>query len=271
MGLKLAISGKGGVGKSTLAGTLARLYAAEGLRVLAIDADPDANLASALGFPADLRGSLRTISQERQLIEERTGAKVREFGQIFILNPDVHGIAEHYATSHAGVDLLVLGAAQRAGGGCACPESVLLKSLLHHLVLKRDELIILDMEAGIEHLGRGTAMGMDLMLVVVEPGQRSVETAHHIREMAFGIGIRRFAVVVNKSTSVEGDRAWMFREFGADTVLGVIPFDQRIVNADRTDRSLLDLGNDEALVPFRNIQRRLYEQFQHSVPANKQL
>ncbi len=267
MGLKLAISGKGGVGKSTLAGILARLFALDGFLVLAIDADPDANLASALGFPPELRRSLRTISEQRQLIEERTGARVREFGQIFTLNPDVEGIAEQYATRHAGVNLLVLGAAQRAGGGCACPESILLKSLVRHLVLKRDEVVILDMEAGIEHLGRGTATGVDLLLGVVEPGQRSVDTAHHIREMASRLGIGQFAVVVNKSTSPEGERAWMAREFGADRVLGVIPFDSRIGEADRVDRSPLDCGGEEVLRPFRQIQRILYEQFEHSFPV----
>ena len=171
MRLKLAISGKGGVGKSTLAGTLARLLAEDGQRVLAVDADPDANLASALGLPESLRRTVRTIAEERQLIEERTGAKAREFGQVFRLNPDVTGIAERYGTHFRGTDLLVLGAAQTAGGGCACPEGVLLKSLVRHLVLQRDEVVILDMEAGIEHLGRGTAMGVDLILVVVEPGK----------------------------------------------------------------------------------------------------
>ena len=150
---------------------------------------------------------MHTISEERQLIEERTGAKVREFGQIFSLNPDVADIADNYATRYAGVDLLVLGAAQRAGSGCACPESVLLKSLVRELVLRRDEVVILDMEAGIEHLGRGTAMGVDVMIAVVEPGQRSVETAHRVREMAAGIGITRFAVVLNKSTAPAEDQA----------------------------------------------------------------
>jgi CO dehydrogenase maturation factor len=248
--VKLAVSGKGGVGKTTVAGTLARLYAAEGRRVLAIDADPDANLASALGVPPEERRALHTIASERQLIEERTGAKVREMGQMFKLNPDVADIADRYALRHAGVDLLVLGAVPRAAGGCACPESVLLKSLVQHLVLRRDEIVVLDMEAGIEHLGRGTAMGVDLMLVVVEPGQRSLETARRVREMASALGIRRFGVALNKSGAVAEDQAWVAQELGADGFLGAIPYDPRIAEADRTGRALADLAPPDLLAPF---------------------
>ena len=257
MALKIAISGKGGVGKSTLAGTLARLYAQEGRRVLAIDADPDANLASALGFPANLLDKVSTISSQRQLIEERTGAKVREFGQIFTLNPDVAGIAEQYGVQYAGVDLLVLGAAQRAGGGCACPEGVLLKSLVRDLVLNRDEIVILDMEAGIEHLGRGTCTGVDIMIVVVEPGRRSIETAQRVKAMAASLGIKRFAVVVNKSTSADADLAYAAVEFGAESVIGLIPFDTRIIEADRTGRSLIEMNDESLISPYQKIKLNL--------------
>ncbi len=255
--MKIAISGKGGVGKSTVAGTLARLYATDGHRVLAVDADPDANLASALGVPTSLRSQIHTISTERKLIEERTGAKVRQFGQMFKINPEVSDIADKFALRHEGVDLLVLGAVERAAGGCACPESVLLKSLVSHLVLRRGDIVILDMEAGIEHLGRGTAVGVDLMMAVVEPGQRSVETAERVRRMSSDLGITRFGIVLNKSADPREDARWLASAFEPQLLLGAIPYDVRISGADRQGVALADLGIPELLNPFRELQQKL--------------
>ncbi len=262
MSLKLAISGKGGVGKSTVCGVLARLYAASGRPVLAIDADPDANLASALGMPAELQASVRTISEQRRLVEERTGAKANQYGQVFTINPDVSGIAEQYAVRHAGVDLLVLGGIPSAGGGCNCPESVLLKSLVRELVLKRDDVVLLDMEAGIEHLGRGTAMGVDLMLAVVEPGRRSVDTAARVHQLSAGIGIRQFAIVVNKATDPDADRQWVSDMYGDAPILGVIPYDARIGEADRTGRSVVDLNEPPLIQPFQQILEVITERYE---------
>jgi CO dehydrogenase maturation factor len=255
--MKIAISGKGGVGKSTVAGTLARLHAEDGRRVLAVDADPDANLAFAIGVPSSLHSRIRTISTERKLIEERTGAKVRQFGQMFKLNPEVSDIAEKYAVHYKGVDLLVLGAVEHAAGGCACPESILLKSLVSHLVLHRGDVVILDMEAGIEHLGRGTAMGVDLMMAVVEPGRRSVETAQRVRRMSADLGIGRFGVVLNKTADPEEDSRWIASEFGLERLIGAIPLDARIARADRQGVALADLGFSELLDPFRSLQKTL--------------
>jgi CO dehydrogenase maturation factor len=250
--LKIAISGKGGVGKSTLAAMIAHLAAGEGQRVLAIDADPDANLAAALGMPAAQRAAIVPLARHRELIEERTGAKVKQYGQIFKLNPDVADIAEKESASFRGIHLLVLGAIEAGGSGCACPESVLLRSLLTDVVLFKDDLVILDMEAGLEHLGRATARGVDLMVVVVEPGSRAVETAESVRRMAGEIGLRRIAVVGNK-VSHEADRAFLEAAFTGWTYLGAIPHDETIRRADRECLPLADIAEPALAARFRAI------------------
>ncbi len=243
--MKIAISGKGGVGKSTLAAALSLLLARQGEKILAVDADPDANLASALGIPQEKQKTIVPISHQAALIEERTGAKVKQYGQIFKLNPEVSDIADSYATIHEGVALLVLGAVEQGGGGCACPENVLIRALVTDLILNKDEALIMDMEAGVEHLGRATARGVDTMLIVIEPGQRSIDSAQRVIRMAAEIGLQNIQIVANKVTGTE-DENFIKQAFLGKKLIGSIPYSEEIRKADRNDQSVLD-GMSEGL------------------------
>lgn len=250
--MKIAVAGKGGSGKSTIAGALALLQARSGCRVLAVDADPDANLASTLGLPPASRREIVPISEQRALIEERTGAKVRQYGQLFKLNPEVADIAGRFAVHHQGVDLLVLGAIEAGGSGCACPESVLIKALVADLVLHKNEALVMDMEAGIEHLGRGTARGVDTMLVVVEPSRMSVECAERIFTMAADIGLGDVRVVANQVTS-PADEAWIRAAVAKHDVAAVIPFSAAVRAADRDGLPVLEAFDGETVARFERL------------------
>lgn len=240
-GLKLAITGKGGVGKTTLAGLLARLYAQEGYRVLAIDADPDANLASAVGFSPAEAARIAPISGMADLIEERTGARPGSQAPMFRLNPRVDDIPDRFSAIHEGVKLLLMGTVKKGGSGCVCPENVLLRQLVRHLLLGRQEVVILDMEAGIEHLGRGTAEAVDALIVVVEPGRRSLQTAEQIRQLASDIHIPHVFIVGSKVRGKE-DEAFIREGLPQMEVLGLISFNPDIAEADRRGASPFDLA-----------------------------
>jgi CO dehydrogenase maturation factor len=250
--MKLAISGKGGTGKSTLAAALALLMKKRGWRVLAVDADPDGNLAAALGASPREAAAIIPISKQKELIEERTGAKVKQYGQMFKLNPEVADIAEGYGTSLKGVTLLVLGAIEAGGSGCACPESVLIRALVTDLVLRRKDALIMDMEAGIEHLGRATAKGVDTLLVMVEPSQRAVESAHRVALLAAQIGLRDVRFVANKITS-PADEAFVRAALPGKEVVGVIPWSEAIRQAERQGKGVLEGAGPELLRRFEGI------------------
>lgn len=235
--MKIAISGKGGVGKTLLSSLLARIFADSGYSVIAIDADPDANLAATLGFPN--AEEIIPISEMKDLIEERTGAKRGEPAPFFKLNPKVDDIPENYARRLGGIRLMRMGRLKRGGSGCYCPENSLLQALMAHLLVARNEVIILDMEAGIEHLGRGTAAAVDKLIVVVEPGRRSLETAVNIKKLAAEIGLRNFAVVGNKVRN-QSDMEFIKSSLPGFEFLGFIPYDQAIVDADLANRSPLE-------------------------------
>jgi CO dehydrogenase maturation factor len=240
--MKIAISGKGGVGKTTLAGVMALILAQRGKKVLAIDADPDANLASALGFPKEMVEKLTPLIAMTPLVEERTAAKKGTYGAMFKLNPRVDDIPDEFGVSYRGVKLLVLGAISQGGGGCFCPENVLLKSLMQHLFVGRDEVVIVDMEAGLEHLGRGSTEYMDALIVVVEPGLRSISTTKQIRKLAADLGVKKVLGVGNKITSEE-DRKIIEEHLSDLEVLGYLSFNPKILQADRDGVSPYDIDD----------------------------
>jgi CO dehydrogenase maturation factor len=239
--MKIAISGKGGVGKTTFASFLIRALADEGKRVLAIDADPDANLAQALGVKNS--EDIVPISEMKALIEERTGAKVGAMGQFFKLNPKVDDLPESLSVEVNGVKVMVMGSVKTGGSGCVCPESILLKNLVRHIVLARDEAVILDMEAGLEHLGRGTAMSVDRLVVVVEPGRRSIETAHQIRKLAGDLGIKNLNFLGNKIRS-DKDEKFLLEQMPEFHFLGFIPYATDIIEADLDGRPPYEKNNE---------------------------
>src|SRR3989304_9402655 len=237
--MKLAITGKGGVGKTTLTALLAQAYADQGRDVLAVDADPSPCLAGALGFPEELRARLHPIAEMDALIEERTGAKPGTVGGFFTLNPRVDDIPERFSVLHRGVRLLEMGSVVLGGSGCICPESAMLKTLFTHLLFRKDDILLLDMYAGVEHLGRATVDFVDAMLVVVDPTRRSLGTALQIKKLANDIGLTRLYLVGNKVRNDEESK-FLETETPDFPVLGYLPADLKVQEADRLGIPVFD-------------------------------
>ncbi len=231
--MKIAVSGKGGVGKTTLAALLIKYFRDQGKKVLAVDADPDANLALALGVPDP--ESITPISEMKDLVAERTESQPGKMGGFFKMNPKVDDIPDKFSRNLDGVKLIVMGTVKKGGAGCICPESVMLKALMTNIVLFRDEVVVMDMEAGIEHLGRATTRGVDRLIVVVEPGRRSIETAQHVRELAKDLGLTKVAVVANKVRSA-ADEEFLRKNLPDLPILGFLPFDPKVIEADLTGK-----------------------------------
>jgi CO dehydrogenase maturation factor len=236
--MKLAVSGKGGVGKTTFAALLIRNLSDAGKKVLAIDADPDANLAAALGI--DHVERITPIAEMKEMIFERTGAQPGSIGGFFRLNPKVDDLPDTLSIRKDNIKLMRLGSVKKGGGGCLCPESTLLKALVMHIVLARDEVVVMDMEAGIEHLGRATAKAVDRLIVVVEPGRRSIDTAEHIRRLASEIKLTRISVVGNKIRSPQ-DEEFVRKHLADFEILGFLPYCDALIEADLHGQSPYDV------------------------------
>lgn len=249
--MKIAITGKGGVGKTTLSSTLSCILS-QTYKVFAIDADPDMNLASSLG----IHDQITPISKMRDLIKDRTGAEPgSSFGEVFKMNPKINDLPDSLSIKYNdNLKILVMGTVDKGGEGCVCPASVLLKALMRHMILKKDEIVVLDMEAGIEHLGRRTSESVDLMIVVVEPSLKSVETAKRIKNLATDIGVKNITAVINKASDKLEEtftRSKLLKE--GINVMGCIPRDNTVVIADMEGKPLINYPESVALKSIENI------------------
>ncbi len=242
--MKIAVSGKGGVGKTTLCAGLLLALASENKKVIGIDADPDSNLAATLEFSAP--GKITPVSEMKELIEERAGEK----GGFFKLNPKVDDIPDKYCVEQKGIKLLVMGSIKKAGTGCYCPENSLLKALMTHLIIGREETLIMDMEAGVEHLGRGTSGSVDALIIVVEPGLRSIETALRIKKLAGDLKIKKIFAVANKIQS-SADKDSIEKNIGKIDILGFIEYNKKLVDKISNDK----IGMFKTLI--RNIENKI--------------
>jgi CO dehydrogenase maturation factor len=239
--MKLAVSGKGGVGKTTISALIAMALRDAGKKVIAIDADPDSNLLACMGYPEP--ESVPPLVELKDFIAERTGVKPGTTGGMYKLNPKVDDIPEKYAVDVDGIKVLVAGAVKKGGAGCYCPENALVRALVSHLLINDDTSLVLDMEAGVEHLGRGTIGAVDRLLVIVEPGRRSVETALRIAGLAKDLNLTKVSAIGNRIRS-EDDKGLLKETLGEIEFAGFVPYDEKVREAEVAGRSVVGASED---------------------------
>ena len=264
--MKIAVAGKGGVGKTFISGTLARLLARDGYNVLAVDADPNINLASTLGITREISDKIVPLSDNESLIEERTGvAPGSSYGSVFRLTPTVGDIVKKFGVvGPDDVQLLVMGTVKGGDTGCMCPANALLRVLIQHILIRERDVVVMDMVAGLEHLGRGTAKRMDTMIVVAEPRMKSVETVRRTLKLADEIEVQEVISVGNKIRN-DKERRFVEERMGdlGVSVAALIPYDPAVAEADMLGVAPLD--HDEGspavntLVALKDYLKRRYE------------
>ena len=230
--MKIAVSGKGGVGKTLVSGTLAGYFAQKGYKVMAIDADPSPNLALTLGIPVEEANKIVPISENAKLLDEKTRT---DYPGVFKLHFTVDDIIEENGMkSPTGVNLLVMGTVKSAGSGCACGANAVVRELLRHMIVDRDEIVIVDMEAGVEHMGRGTASHVDIMLIVADSSRKSLEIAKKLTGFAHQAGIENVLIIGNRVRDAEEkELITNFIQKNELELLALIPYDDIVVKADR--------------------------------------
>lgn len=261
--MKIAVSGKGGVGKTLIAGTLARLFAQNGYKVLAIDNDSSMNLSYSVGIDDLIRQKIVPIKEMLDLVEERTGQRPgTASGGVFNANPKVADIPDKYKIyGPDGVQLLAVGSIEEPSSGCMCPENILIRTLLYNLFIERDEVVIVDFEAGLEHLGRGTGKGIDVMLIVTEPSMKSIELSKHILKLSKGLGVKNNLIVLNKISDDNQLKivSEKFKEKGLK-IFYSLPSDPEIEKADLEGTAPIDFNpNSKAIEAIRGLIIKLKE------------
>lgn len=252
--MKLAISGKGGVGKTTVSSTLAKLFAASHKKVFAVDADPDACLAAAVGIPEEEIKNLKPLVDLKELVEKKSGGG----GAFFSINPDVDDILEEYSIKLDNIWFLRMGGIKQGGSACYCRENSFLNALVSGLLWDKESAVILDMGAGIEHLTRGTARSVDVMLVVVEPSKNSVNTANLVKQMANELGIQKVRIIGNKIRN-QKEQEFIEKSFDKDEILGFIPFDEEIWESSMESGPAANLGG-ALLRSMKEIHQKLLQE-----------
>lgn len=207
-GIRIVVTGKGGVGKTTISAALARLLAREGRRTLAVDADAQLNLAAALGMPRDVAETLVPLSHHHDWIEEKTGARPGDgFGQLMRLNPDVDDVVDRFGQrAPDAVRFLAMGTISGAGGGCLCPENILLAQTVRAIGLREGEAIVMDTQAGVEHFGRALARGFGHAVVVTDPTYSGIGVALSAARLARDLGIPSVHLAINRVRDPDDER-----------------------------------------------------------------
>ncbi len=241
--MKIAVSGKGGVGKTTVTALLAYAFKSFGRNVFAVDVDPTPCLSDSLCVPLDLREKLIPIVEMEDLIHERTGAKPGTTGGFFTINPRVDDIPDRFSVEHNGIRVLELGAIETGGSGCICPESAMLKTLFTHLLFREEDVLLMDMYAGVEHISRATVDFIDLMVIVTEPSRRSIDAAKQMKKLSKEIGIKNIVGIVNKAVSEE-DFKYVQSELDDMNIIGMFQRDNAADQADRKYIPLYEFSKD---------------------------